>query len=210
LAEPENRVNFARLVDWMEGRLSAEETREVDEAVAGADEATLGDVAWLRRFFAATETALAESPPRGLRNLLVDVFEAHAREDQKLPGIVQRMIAALTFDSNLQPAEGLRAVGAQPSRRQLIFGTDAFDLVVNVLAGGEDDDLDLDGQVLPREDEVAEFLSVQLLRDGIEQDLTTVDDLGSFAFRRVPPGSYELVLSAGLLELSTRPLDVGL
>jgi hypothetical protein len=82
--------------------------------------------------------------------------------------------------------------------------------VVNVLAGGEDDDLDLDGQLLPREDEDAEFFSVQLLRDGIEQDLTTVDDLGSFVFRRVPPGSYELVLSAGRLELSIRPLEVGL
>jgi hypothetical protein len=197
----------------MEGRLSARETREVDEAVASAeagdDDATLADVAWLRKFFAATENARSELPPRELRNVLVDVFEAHAR-DRKSPGIVDRVAAALTFDSNLQPAAGLRAVGAQPSRRQLIYGTDAFDLVVNILARGNDNDLDLDGQMLPHEGEDTEFLSVQLLRDGKEQALTTIDDLGSFAFRGVSPGGYELVLSAGRLEMSVRPLDVDL
>jgi hypothetical protein len=213
LAEPENRVIFAHLVNWMEGRLSARETREVDEAVASAeagdDDATLADVAWLRKFFAATENARSELPPRELRNVLVDVFEAHAR-DRKSPGIVDRVAAALTFDSNLQPAAGLRAVGARPSRRQLIYGTDAFDLVVNILARGTDNDLDLDGQMLPHEGEDTEFLSVQLLRDGKEQVLTTIDDLGSFAFRGVPPGGYELVLSAGRLEMSVRPFDVDL
>ena len=61
MAEPENKAIFAHLVNWMEGRLSARETREVDEAVASAeagdDDATLADVAWLRKFFAATENA---------------------------------------------------------------------------------------------------------------------------------------------------------
>jgi hypothetical protein len=209
LAEPENRVNFARLVDWMEGRLSAEETREVDEAVAGADDATHGDVAWLRKFFAAAENAPTELPPRGLRDVLIGAFEAHTRGRQT-PGILERVVGALTFDSNLQPAAGLRAVGAQQSRRQLIYGTNAFDVVVNVLARDTDNDLDLDGQVLPHEGEDTEFLSVQLLRDGEEQDLTAIDDLGSFAFRRVPPGSYELVMSSGRLEMTIRPLDLDL
>ena len=193
----------------MEGRLSAKETGEVDEAVASAEDATLADVAWLRKFFAAAENARSGLPPPELRNVLVGVFEAHAR-DRQTPGIVDRVAAALSFDSNLQPATGLRAVGAQPSRRQLIYGTDAFDLVVNVLARGTDNDLDLDGQVLPHEGEDTEFLSVQLLRNGKEQALTAIDDLGSFAFRGVPPGGYELVLSAGRLEMSVRPFDVDL
>lgn len=207
MVEPEKSVNFATLVDWMEGRLSTEETREVDEAVAGAEDATLADVAWLRRFFAATENAPTELPPRKLRNVLVDVFEAQAGNRQT-PGIVDRVVATLTFDSNLQPAAGLRAIGAQPSRRQLIYGTDAFDLIVNVLARGTDNDVDLYGQVLPHEGEDTEFLSVQLLDDGEEQALTAIDELGSFTFRRVPPGGYELVLSADRLELSIRALDV--
>jgi hypothetical protein len=209
LAEPENRVPFAHLVDWMEGRLSAGESGEVEEAVAGADDATLADVAWLRKFFAATGNALTATPPRGLRDVLVDAFEAHARGRQT-PGTVERVVAALTFDSNLQPAAGLRAARAQATRRQLVYSTDAFDLVVNILARGSDGDLDLDGQVLPHGGEDTEFLSVQLLRDDMEQDLTSIDDLGSFDFRRVPPGDYELVFSAGRLEISISPLNVGL
>lgn len=202
-------MNFARLVDWMEGRLPAEEAGKVREAVAGADDATLADVAWLRRFFAATGNAPTESPPGELRDALVGVFEAHAGGRQA-PGIVERVVAALTFDSNLQPATGLRTVGGRASRRQLIYGTDAFDLIVNVLARGTDNDLDLDGQVLSREGEDAEFLSAQLLRDGEEQAISAIDELGSFAFGRVPRGGYELVLSTDRLEMSIRPLDVDL
>ena len=41
-------VEFTRLVNWVEGRLSEEEARVVEEKVA-ADSATRADVAWLRR-----------------------------------------------------------------------------------------------------------------------------------------------------------------
>ena len=51
----------------MEGRLPADEARTVEEALAGADSATLADVAWLRRFLRATGSAIIESPPRELR-----------------------------------------------------------------------------------------------------------------------------------------------
>ena len=98
------------------------------------------------------------------------------------------MLAGLVFDSNLQPAAGLRAVGGQQSRRQLIYHADAFDLAVNLLARGSDNNLDLDGQVLPREGGEPELFSVQLLRDGSELALTVTDDLGSFAFAECSAG----------------------
>jgi hypothetical protein len=208
---PENhkQVDFGRLIDWVEGRLSAEEAKSVEEAVAGADSATLADVAWLRRFFRATGAVVIGSPPRGLRDVLVETFEAHAG-GRRAHGLVKRVIAGLVFDSNLQPAAGLRAVGGQQSRRQLIYHGDTFDLAVNILARSSDNDVDLDGQVLPREGGEPELFSVQLLRDGSEQALTVTDDLGSFAFRGVPPGGYELVLSAERVEVSVLPVDVDL
>jgi hypothetical protein len=73
------------------------------------------------------------------------------------------VLAGLVFDSNLQPAAGLRAVGAQQSRRQLVYHTDTFDLAVNILARESDNDLELDGQVLPHESEQPALFSVQLL-----------------------------------------------
>ncbi len=208
---PENnrQLNFVRLVDWMEGRLPEDEARTVEGALASADSTTLADAAWLRRFFEATENVVVESPPRELRGALVDTFEAHAR-DRRTSGFVRRVLAGLVFDSNLQPAAGLRAVGAQQSRRQLIYHADAFDLALNLLARESDNNLDLHGQVLPHEGEPPEIFSVQLVRDGSEMALTVVDEMGSFALRRIPPGTYEMVLSAERVEISVLPIDVGL
>ena len=44
------KIDFSRLADWMEGRLSEEEARTVEEQLAVADSATLADVAWLCKF----------------------------------------------------------------------------------------------------------------------------------------------------------------
>ncbi len=209
MPEAEKKVNFARLVDWMEGRLPGDEARTVEETVAGADSATLADVAWLRRFLNATDEALIESPPREVRETLVEVFQAYA-SDRRTPGLVERVLGGLVFDSNLQPAAGLRAVGAQQSRRQLVYHADTFDLAVNLLARESDNSLDLDGQVLPHEGEEPEPFSVQLLRDGGEVALTIIDELGSFALQGIPPGSYEIVLSADRVEVWILPVDVGL
>lgn len=209
MVEPEKRVNFASLVDWMEGRLSEREARAVEEALATADEDTLADVAWLRKFFEAADNVPIESPPRRVRHALVEAFEASVR-DRRRPGIVQRMLGGLAFDSNLQPAAGLRTVDTRWSRRQLIFHLDAFDVAINLLARGSDGDLDLDGQVLPNEGAEPDFFSAQLLHGETEQALAAVDEFGSFAIQRIPPGTYELVLSAGLTELLIAPLEVGL
>ena len=209
MPQDDRQVDFGRLADWLEGRLSADEARSVQEAVAAADSDTLDDVAWLRRFFRATEGVIIESPPQELGDALVETFEAYAR-DRRAPGLFRRVLAGLVFDSNLQPAAGLRAVGGQQARRQLIYRADAFDLALNLLARDADNDLDVDGQVLPREGGEPELVSVQLLRDGNELALTVTDDLGSFTFQRVAPGGYELVLSAERVEVSVLSVDVGL
>jgi hypothetical protein len=193
----------------MEDRLPEDEARAVEEAVAEAGYGTLADIAWLRKFRAATGYAGAESPPRKVRDAVVDAFEARTR-DRRPPGFVEKVLASLAFDSNRQTAAGLRAPGAQRSRRQLIYNAGIIDLIINLLARGADNDLDLDGQVLPREGEEPGLLSVQLLDDGRELALSVVDEMGSFAFQRIPPGSYELVLSAGETEISIDPFDVSL
>lgn len=210
MPDAENKVNFVRLVDWMEGRLSENEARAVEEAVASADDDTLADVAWLRKFrAAAADSVLVESPPREVTDALVATFEAHTR-DLRTTGFLERVLAGLTFDSNLQPAAGLRSVGAQQSRRQLIYNAGEFDLAINLLARPSDNDLDLDGQVLPLGGGEPKLYSVQLLRDGDEVAMSAVDELGSFVVERVPPGSYALILSADQIEISIEPFDVGL
>ncbi|HEX6711221.1 MAG TPA: hypothetical protein VF068_12895, partial [Rubrobacter sp.] len=69
------KIDFSQLVDWVEGRLSAEEVRAVEEQVEVADSTTLADIAWLRKFGKATEGAVLESPPAEVGSALVTRFE---------------------------------------------------------------------------------------------------------------------------------------
>ena len=87
MPDPRKRIAFSQLADWVEGRLSEEEARVVEEQVAIADAATLADVAWLRKFVRATEDGVLESPPPEVRSTLVARFEAHA-EGRRTPGLL--------------------------------------------------------------------------------------------------------------------------
>jgi hypothetical protein len=201
------RVEFGRLVDWVEGRLPEDEARAVEEQVARADSRTLADVAWLRKFVKATDNAVLESPPREVRDALIARFEAYAN-GQRTPGLLKRVLASLTFESDLRPAVGLRTAGAQQARRQLVYSAGAFDVVLNLRSRVLDENLVLDGQVLPREDQELKPFSVQLLYGGTELGLTTTDELGSFALRDIPPGVYDIVLSTDEEEISIAPVDL--
>jgi hypothetical protein len=201
------RVEFGRLVDWVEGRLPEDEARAVEEQVARADSRTLADVAWLRKFVKATDNAVLESPPREVRDALIARFEAYAN-GQRTPGLLKRVLASLTFESDLRPAVGLRTAGAQQARRQLVYSAGAFDVVLNLRSRVPDENLVLDGQVLPREDQELKPFSVQLLYGGTELGLTTTDELGSFALRDIPPGVYDIVLSTDEEEISIAPVDL--
>ncbi len=70
------RLDFAQLVDWVEGRLPEEEARAVKAQVEAADTATLADVAWLRAFALISENTVIASPPPELRETLIERFEA--------------------------------------------------------------------------------------------------------------------------------------
>ena len=70
-------MEFIRLVDWVEGRLSEGEARAVEERVA-ADSAARADVAWLRAFARVSEETVVASLPSEVREELIERFEAYA------------------------------------------------------------------------------------------------------------------------------------
>ena len=201
------KIDFSRLVDWVEGRLSAEETRAVEEQVAAADSATLADIAWLRKFGTATEGAALESPPAEVRSALVARFEAYA-EGRRMPGFLERAVAALTFDSGLRPAVGARSAGGQSTRRQLIYSVDALDIALNFWPRTRDKNLDIEGQILPRDDLEPESFSVQLLQDETELAVTATDELGGFTFESILPGVYTAILSMDQIEVRLDTVDL--
>jgi hypothetical protein len=201
------RIPFSQLVDWVEGSLSEDEARAVEERVAAADAATLADVAWLRKFARATEASILESPPSQVRSTLVARFNAHA-QGRRTPGLLERVVARLSFDGGLRPAVGARAASTQGARRQLVYCADALDVALNILPRARDKSFDLDGQVLPRDDAELGSFSVQLLQSETELAITATDDLGGFAFESVPPAVYEIVLGTDRVEVSIGPIEL--
>jgi hypothetical protein len=193
-------VEFARLLDWVEGRLSEREARAVEELVAAAGSATRADVAWLRTFARISEATVIASPPSEVRDTLIDRFEAYA-EGKQQPGFLERLVATLTFDSDLQPAPGLRAASIQESQRQLVYSTDAADVAMIVRPRPSDGLVDLYGQILPVDSADAGVFGVQLLEGSSEVATTATNDLGEFTFEAVPPGVFEVLASSDRVEI---------
>jgi hypothetical protein len=208
MSEPERGVSFARLVDWMEWRLSEEEASALEERVAAADDATIADFAWLRKFAKAAEGIGPEAPPPDLRTTLTARFEARA-EGRRARGLLKRVVAMLASDGGMRPALGVRRVDAHGSRRQLIYSADTLDVALNFWPRDHDNHLVLRGQVFPRDDAGLETFGVQLLRDGAEVATTASDGLGGFGFQAVAPGVYEMILGTDRVEVSIESVELG-
>jgi hypothetical protein len=205
MPKPED-VKFARLLDWIEGRLSEEEARAVEEQVWVGDSATLADVAWLRAFARIAEDTVIASPPSEVRDTLIERFEAYA-EGKRRPGFLQRLVATLTFDSGRQPALGCRATTPE-LQRQLAYTTEAADVAIDVRPRRSDGLLDIHGEILPVDSTDTGAFAVQLLAGSSEVATTATNDLLEFAFEAVPPGMYEIIVSSEQSEISIPQVEL--
>jgi len=205
-------VDFARLADWIDGRLPDEEARTVEKEVAQAGPETQAQVAWLRAFAEARDHVTFDSPPPEVRRRLLAVFEerteTQAREDQR-PSALRRLVASLTFDSGLQPAmAGVRGAATRGSRRQLVYTTDIADVVLNISPRERGQNINVEGQILPSNGLEPGSFDVRLLRGAAEIRAASTDDFGEFSFRDLHPDAYELLLSAEGVEIIASPVDL--
>jgi hypothetical protein len=201
-------ISFERLTDWVEGRLSEEEARAVEEQVAVAGEATRAEVQWLRAFTHVSGDTVLDVPSPEVREELIRRFDAYA-EGRWSPGFLQRLVASLSFDSGLQPAFGVRSAGSQEAaQRQLVYTTDAAEIALNIRPRPRDGSLDLDGQVFPTDDVDPASFSIQLLSNADEAGLIATDELGEFGFESVPPGTYQVLVSSDRVEILISPVEL--
>jgi hypothetical protein len=195
-----SEAEFGRLVDWVEGRLSVAEAQVLAAEVA-ADARLQAEVAWLRRFGQARAAVRLATPPVAVRAGLVAQFSDYVGT-RRPAGLVQRLLALLTFDSGAQLGlAGVRSAATQGQERQLIFSSEAAEVALNILPESGGQGMRLTGQVFPGEGSEGEIYSVQLLREAQEVALTLSDELGEFGFEEVPAGSYELVVSGEMMEV---------
>ena len=202
-------VDFERLLDWVEGRLSEEEARKVEEMMTA--ESVRTEAEWLRAFVRVSEETTLEKPPPEVRETLARRFRSYAEktEEKNQPGFLERILATLTFDSDAQPAmAGFRSAGGGRSSRQLVYNAEVAEIALNVRGRPNNGHVDVYGQVFPDVDEDPGAFSVQLLKGADEVGLTAADELGEFAFEGVEPGTYEMVLSAAQVEFLITPVEI--
>ncbi len=118
------------------------------QRLEAADAATQADLDWLRLFLKARETVQFVSPPRGVRETLKQRFAAYA-EARQPPGLFQRLLATLTFDSRAQPATaGFRSV-PDVGQQQLIYTTEAAEIALTVHPTLPNKNFTVTGQIFP-------------------------------------------------------------
>lgn len=162
-----------------------------------ANEPTPAVLVWLRRFHAARRAVRIAEPPPATRAALRARFAAYAA-GRRQPGMLERAVAALSFDSLTQAlaAPGTRtAASTSQQHRQLVFSCAAADIALNVHRRPHDKQLDLNGQIFPHGAVAASGWGVLLIGVG-GPDATRTDDYGEFSFEEVRPGDYTLTLEA--------------
>lgn len=201
-----NKPSFEKLVDWLEGRLSAPEAEQVAAQVA-ADETLQTDVAWLQTFHQRRQQIIFAAPPANLRTELGRRFAAHTAENRP-PTLWERLTAVLKFDSYTQLAAA--AVRSLPSHeRQLVYSTNRADVALTIQTNFPDRLFQLYGQVLPIQDETAGSLSAQLVQHQQERWFTMTDEVGEFVLEKIPAGEYELVIGNDQFQIIV-PLQLAL
>jgi anti-sigma factor RsiW len=193
---------FARLADLAEGRLTGEDERaaraHVAECAACAEQS-----AQLAHLTSLMRADTSEDAPRDVLLGAVGLFRARRASREESPGLLRRIVAALTFDSSsLTPAFGVRSGLASPAR-QLLFSAGDFDVDLRLAAGGEG--WTVSGQVLGPCDggevEVEGGAGAGLAR-------ASLNDLCEFTLPPVPEGVYTLRLRVAEVEVEIPELSL--
>lgn len=197
-------ISFARLADLVEGRLTADEARD-DRAHLDACAGCTQRAAQLGRVTQLMRADTSEDAPRDAIFNAVRMFRARPVAAVAAPGILRRLVAALTFDSNaLAPAFGVRSGQNAPSR-QLLFSAGDFDVDLRLASGGEG--WTVSGQVLGQH--YCAGGEAELGETGrAAASSVALNDLCEFTLPPVPEGSYALRLRLGDMEVEIPDLSL--
>ena len=196
-----DRLDFALLLDWLEGRLDPGTAGRVAARVAGADPRTRRTVDWLRGFLETARTLRLHQPPRVVRQSLAQYFArwslAQAELEQKPPD----MQARLLFDSRRDLAlAGVRTGSASEDAVHLAYTAEAGDLLLDVYQAGAGR-IRVDGQVLAAGPQGAPIFEASVTGPGFTVRTRDGDELGRFSLRDVPGARCQLRATNGLVTI---------
>ncbi len=144
-AEP--KVTFARIADWVDGRLSEQESDQVAAAVA-ADPELQADLEWMQELVRTGRALPLVAEPPLLRQRLRQLYRRWARDQvAPAPSLFESFIMPI-FDSRRDRlAVGVRGPYPDGDTIHLVWRTDLAELIVEARPSGADR-FRLTGQVL--------------------------------------------------------------
>ena len=192
-----------RLQDFAEDRLGAAEAARVRVHLATGCRQCAEELAVRTRMLTALQADRAPAAPAAVLERAFALFETLERA----PSLLERIVAALVFDSRLQPVPaGARAMGEAASFK-LLF--EAGEATIGLLCARKDDHWQIAGQILT-EAPLEPSWQVSAVSETQEQQ-TGADSLGEFQLRDLTPGVYDLSLRTLhreilLMNIELRPL----
>jgi anti-sigma factor RsiW len=195
---------FDRLADLAEGLLD-EADRAAEERHVSACSRCADDVDWLTHTIGLMRSDDSESAPEHVINRAVRLFDTVTSVAPRSPGVLERLVAVLRFDSAVGvPAFGLR-VGSDDASRQMLFSAQPYELELRTRPVGHG--WSVAGQLLGPA-ETVDYGEVELIGTDttVQAPLT---ELLEFNLPTVPPGTYRLELrfdDQGAIEIPTLEL----
>ena len=191
-------IPFSRLVDFVDGRLSADDQAEIEPHLLACPSCA-SDLTWLRRVIGLMRADQTKDPPANVVAAAKRLF----REPVMPSGSVARrqIAASLYFDSSQAPvAIGLRA-GAQLTR-QMLFATADYLVDLRIVSSGAL--WAVSGQLLGAEagDQVE-------LRGPTRMVRVALNEMSEFVLPPAPSGSYTLTLQLADQDITITNLELG-
>ena len=189
-------VTVPELLDWLEGRLSPDRRRAVEEAVAARDREILELVHWYRAFRADAARLPLVAPPPLLGQRLRRLAAARRGE---LPPLV-RLSAYPVLDTRQMLPAGVRGPDSTDTRRyQLTFAAPGVVVVLDVVPDGPST-VTIRGQVIPQLETPPAFEASAQGAGGVVSTILG-DELGGFRLSGVPVESRSLVVTNDAVEV---------
>ena len=196
-----SHIPFDRLVDWVEARLTAEERNQLQRHLTDCAHCRQ-ELTQVERLFGLMQSDTSVDPPPAVINRAVRLFRP--RQAEVTPPLLQRIVAALQFDSlQLAPATGLRSGAAAP--RQLLFSAGDYDLDLRLAPTEQTDGWLLTGQVLGSDTPTGR-VTVEGATGVVE---TSLSMLGEFVLPPVTAGNYTLVVQLADAKITVDTIQVG-
>lgn len=126
------RPSFTQLVDWVEGRLSSEQSDQIEVMISEGDAELMSDLEWIHSFHDVSQLMPLEKPSEQARKSIRDAFQQ--RLEPWAPG--DYLDADLAFDSRTyKTASGLRS-GVAAETVHLAFENKLVHLTMDVVGAG--------------------------------------------------------------------------